>query len=123
MTGKYGSLLSYFRAHGEYGGKPPIPEWADTKRGERRPTVASLLVFIATFGVAATQPLYLVWALGPVSASQTSVLVALVLSCTGLAFMVEMTVGQPFLDWYHDVPRRGLPQVDRRAIAQEVTEG
>lgn len=117
MTGKYGSLVAYIRAYQQYGGTPPIPEFADVERGDPRPKWHWRALFIPTAFIALL-PVAVIES--EMSAPLTSPeLAALGLAWIGVVHVVAMMLTQPFSDWWRDVPRYGLATVDTTADAQE----
>lgn len=121
MPRKHGSLREYIAAYARYDGKPPIPAEADERRGDERPSKAWVAVGIVTMLVGGIPPLLLVGP-GQGSLAEAAELAAFGVSMLGVSNLLMMFVGAPVLDWYEDVPRRGLPRVDARYGPVEVTD-
>ncbi|WP_135304118.1 hypothetical protein [Haloarcula amylovorans] len=110
MTGKYGSLVAYIRAYNQYGGKPPIPEFADVERGEPRPKWHWRALFIPTALLALVPVVVIGSRMNP--PLTTPGVAALSLAWFGLVFTIASMLTQPFSDWLRDVPRYGLNEID-----------
>ena len=120
MTGEYGTLIQYIRAYRRYGSSPPpIPGKAAENRGEVRKTKAWIPVSLVKLILAAIPPALLVETTST-SLSSFSGTVAFAVCILGVAWMLTDILGAPILDWYEDVPRRGLPRVDAEYGPTEV---
>ncbi|WP_276258125.1 hypothetical protein [Haloglomus litoreum] len=119
MTGEYGSLTEYISAYQRYSGGPPIPDEAAERRGETRKTKAYIPVALAALVLAAIPPALLV---GPTASLSNPGLTVPYMACTlGIAWMLMDMLGGAVLDWYEDVPRRGLDRVDAEYGLAEVS--
>lgn len=119
MTGEYGTLAEYIGAYSRYSGGPPIPDEAAERRGATRETKAYIPVAVAALLLAAIPPGLLISAT-PASLSGPAVTASFVMCTLGIGWMLMDTLGGPVLDWYEDVPRRGLDRVDAEYGPEEV---
>ena len=110
MPGEHGSLSEYFAAYDEFGGTPPIPDWAGKARGEKR----SLRTWLALL------PLTVIGGIAPGIAVMTAlpaeapllVWVSVTFMMVAAMYLVSHLIAQPIHDWWEDIPRHGLSAVD-----------
>lgn len=120
MTGEYGTLTEYIGAYSRYSGGPPIPDEAAERRGDTRETKAYIPVSLAALMLAAIPPGLLI-SVTPASLSNLGITVPFAMCLLGVAWVLMDTLGGPVLDWYEDVPRRGLDRVDAEYGLVEVS--
>lgn len=110
MAGKHGTLREYYRAYSRYGGTPPIPNWADSKRGDTRDGHVWKLLYVPVLAISTALLVPVMLALQqPVGTPTLGALGALWVMSQGF---LSMWLAQPVADWWADLPRRGLPQID-----------
>jgi hypothetical protein len=108
MAGKHGSLWAYIHAYYEWGGRPPIPDDAEARRGSRRPGWHASLVSLAVLLLASVPVVFIISRLHLPASDEPLLLASFALLWVGLAFQIQMMLGLPLLDWYEDLPRHGV---------------